>query len=49
MPDPNISDSTITVDCRFCSLVSQNNGEDPIGTAGTYDRWLIIELPLPET
>ena len=34
-------------DCRFCSLVSKANGEDPIGTAGTADHWLIFELPLP--
>jgi hypothetical protein len=34
-------------DCRFCSEVSKNNGEDPIGTAGTYDRWLILELKQP--
>ncbi|MGF1521431.1 MAG: sucrase ferredoxin [Leptolyngbyaceae cyanobacterium] len=49
MSNPNISDSTIAADCRFCSVVSQNNGEDPIGTAGTYDRWLMVELPLPWT
>ncbi|MHC0066364.1 sucrase ferredoxin [Nostoc sp. UIC 10890] len=34
-------------DCRFCSLVSQANKEDPIGTAGTCDYWLIMELPQP--
>lgn len=34
-------------DCKFCSVVSQANGEDPIGTAGTHDHWLIIELPQP--
>ncbi|MDZ8084272.1 MAG: sucrase ferredoxin [Nostoc sp. DedQUE12b] len=37
----------LTTDCRFCSLVSKANGEDPIGTAGTYDHWLIIEIPQP--
>ncbi len=36
-----------TKDCRFCSLVSQANGEDPIGTAGTCDHWLIIEISQP--
>ncbi|MBF2058127.1 MAG: sucrase ferredoxin [Cyanobacterium sp. T60_A2020_053] len=34
-------------DCQFCNLISQNNGEDPLGSAGCYDRWLIIELPQP--
>ena len=34
-------------DCRFCSLVSKANGEDPIGTAGTCDYWLIMEVPQP--
>ncbi|KST66001.1 sucrase ferredoxin [Mastigocoleus testarum] len=34
-------------DCRFCSLVSKANKEDPIGTAGNYDHWLIIEIPKP--
>lgn len=34
-------------DCRFCSEVSKSNGEDPIGTAGTYDHWLILELKQP--
>lgn len=36
-------------DCRFCSEVSQANGEDPIGTAGTADHWLLIEMPQPWT
>jgi hypothetical protein len=31
--------------CWLCSVVSKANGEDPIGTAGTYDHWLIF---LPE-
>ncbi|MBE9213158.1 sucrase ferredoxin [Plectonema cf. radiosum LEGE 06105] len=34
-------------DCRFCSLVSKANKEDPIGTAGTCDYWLIMEIPQP--
>ena len=38
---------TKLTDCRFCSLVSKANGEDPIGTAGTYDHWLIMEIPQP--
>ncbi|MDM9379466.1 sucrase ferredoxin [Chlorogloeopsis sp. ULAP01] len=34
-------------ECRFCSLVSKANKEDPIGTAETCDYWLIIEIPQP--
>lgn len=34
-------------DCKFCNLVSQNSGEDPLGSAGCYDQWLMIELPQP--
>ncbi|MUL37892.1 sucrase ferredoxin [Gloeocapsopsis dulcis] len=34
-------------DCRFCSVVSKSNGEDPIGTAGHSDHWLIMEVPQP--
>ncbi|NJO42417.1 MAG: sucrase ferredoxin [Cyanobacteria bacterium CRU_2_1] len=34
-------------DCRFCSLISKANGEDPIGSAPIADHWLIIELPQP--
>lgn len=37
----------LTSDCRFCSLVSKANGEDPIGTAGTYEHWLIMEVSQP--
>ncbi|MGD1920258.1 MAG: sucrase ferredoxin [Pleurocapsa sp.] len=33
--------------CRYCSEVSQLQGEDPIGTAGTAAEWLIIEVPRP--
>ncbi|NET38753.1 MAG: sucrase ferredoxin [Cyanothece sp. SIO1E1] len=36
-------------DCRFCSLVSKANGEDPIGTARTADHWLVFELAQPWT
>ncbi|MEM9508695.1 MAG: hypothetical protein AAGA16_13595, partial [Cyanobacteria bacterium P01_E01_bin.35] len=31
--------------CRYCSEVSQIQGEDPIGTAGMADEWLMIEVP----
>ena len=34
-------------DCQFCSVISKANGEDPIGTAGTYDRWLLMDAPQP--
>jgi hypothetical protein len=34
-------------DCRFCSTISKANGEDPIGSAGQYDRFLLIETPPP--
>lgn len=34
-------------DCQFCSVISKANGEDPIGTAGTCDHWLLIEAPQP--
>ncbi|HAJ59253.1 MAG TPA: sucrase ferredoxin [Cyanobacteria bacterium UBA8543] len=33
--------------CRFCSILSKANGEDPIGSADYCDRWLIIELAPP--
>ena len=36
-------------DCRFCSIVSKANGEDPIGTAGTADHWLVVEFAQPWT
>ncbi|NJN73583.1 MAG: sucrase ferredoxin [Limnothrix sp. RL_2_0] len=36
-------------DCKFCSIISKAAGEDPIGTAGTVDHWLIMELPQPWT
>jgi hypothetical protein len=40
------SEATLT-NCRFCSLISKANGEDPIGSAPITDRWLIVELPQP--
>ena len=33
--------------CRYCSEVSQIQGEDPIGTAGIADEWLMIEVSRP--
>jgi hypothetical protein len=41
------SDMLSATNCRFCSLVSKANVEDPIGTAGTYNHWLIMEIPQP--
>ncbi|MBR8839545.1 MAG: sucrase ferredoxin [Stigonema ocellatum SAG 48.90 = DSM 106950] len=41
------TDQLPITDCRFCSLVSKANGEDPIGTAGTCDHWVIMEFPQP--
>ncbi|MEM8721255.1 MAG: sucrase ferredoxin [Cyanobacteria bacterium P01_G01_bin.39] len=40
---------TLTNDCKFCSLVSKANGEDPIGTANPADGWVIVEIPQPWT
>ncbi|AFY71454.1 Sucraseferredoxin family protein [Thalassoporum mexicanum PCC 7367] len=36
-------------DCKFCSTISKNNGEDPIGSARFTDYWLVMELPQPWT
>lgn len=33
--------------CRFCCGVSKANGEDPIGSAGTCDRLIVVELEQP--
>ncbi len=35
--------------CRFCCVVSKANGEDPIGSAPTYEHWLGLEIKLPWT
>lgn len=42
-----MSDSAALSNCQFCSVISKANGEDPIGTAGTYDAFLLIEAKLP--
>ena len=31
----------------FCSILAQEQGFDPIGTATPYDDLILIELPLP--
>jgi hypothetical protein len=41
-----MSDATLA-NCQFCSVISKANGEDPIGTAGTYDAFLLIEAKPP--
>ncbi|MDZ8079263.1 MAG: sucrase ferredoxin [Nostoc sp. DcaGUA01] len=46
MPTQNLKE-LLARDCRFCSLVSKANGEDLIGTAGTCEHWLIMEVPQP--
>ncbi|MGD1949577.1 MAG: sucrase ferredoxin [Leptolyngbyaceae cyanobacterium] len=33
--------------CQFCSVISKNNGEDPIGSTRQYDCWIVVEVPLP--
>lgn len=40
------SHSTLTK-CRFCSVVSKANQEDPIGSGATYDHFLILEIAQP--
>lgn len=44
-----MTSANLITDCRFCSIVSKSNGEDPIGTAYPCDTWLIMEVPLPWT
>ena len=34
-------------DCRYCSVVSKANGEDPLGSAEYYDHWFVFEVPRP--
>ncbi|BAY81620.1 hypothetical protein NIES267_10970 [Calothrix parasitica NIES-267] len=34
-------------DCRYCSVVSKANGEDPLGSAEHYDHWFVFEVPRP--
>lgn len=41
------SASTTTRPFRFCSLVSEASGEDPIGSAWATDHYLLVELALP--
>ncbi|NER79553.1 MAG: sucrase ferredoxin [Leptolyngbya sp. SIO1D8] len=36
-------------DCQFCSVLSKQNGEDPIGTAIPMDVLIVVELPQPWT
>jgi hypothetical protein len=32
---------------RLCSVVSEGSGEDPIGSAWSVSRYLLVEMPLP--
>lgn len=34
-------------DCRYCSVVSKANGEDPLGSAEYYHHWFVFEVPRP--
>lgn len=43
----NVSLKQSQTSCRFCSEVSQANGEDPIGSAIVVEHYLIIEAPQP--
>jgi hypothetical protein len=39
----------IISNCKFCSVVSQLNGEDPIGTADSFDTLIVMEISQPWT
>ncbi|WP_414550675.1 sucrase ferredoxin [Anabaena sp. CCY 0017] len=43
----NISTQKTHNNCRFCSEISQANGEDPIGSANNAEQYLIIEAAQP--
>jgi len=43
----NDLETNLETNCRFCSLVAKANGQDPIGSAGTFHHWLIVEIPPP--
>ncbi|MEM0979728.1 MAG: sucrase ferredoxin, partial [Cyanobacteria bacterium P01_H01_bin.58] len=49
MPSSVIPNTPNQSQCRYCSVISQANGEDPIGTAITADLWVMIEVPRPWT
>ena len=42
-----MSNNYALTDCRFCSVVSKTNGEDPIASVGTFDHWLLVEMAQP--
>ncbi|MEO0808096.1 MAG: sucrase ferredoxin [Cyanobacteria bacterium J06643_4] len=44
---PDKPSTATTAACRYCSEVSQRNGEDPIGTAISAQQWLFIEVSQP--
>ena len=39
--------NAVQLDCRFCSIVSRTNGEDPIGSDHLHDHWFIAEILQP--
>lgn len=42
-----MTDATSIANCQYCSVVSKANGEDPSGTAGDYEAFLLIEAKPP--
>lgn len=38
------TDLSCSADERLCSIFSKRIGEDPIGTAGQYDTYLMVEM-----
>ena len=42
-----MSNNNTLMNCRYCSVVSKTNNEDPIGSVGNFEQWLIIETALP--
>lgn len=43
----SMTNNALDLDCRFCSVISKANREDPIGSASACDHWLIAEVPQP--
>ncbi|MBW4592763.1 MAG: sucrase ferredoxin [Brasilonema angustatum HA4187-MV1] len=44
-----VTQNSLDNNCRFCCIVSKANGEDPIGSASTYEHWVAMEIGLPWT
>jgi len=45
----NMTAQPLISDCKFCSVASKSNGEDPIGTAHPFDTLLVMEISQPWT